>query len=46
MSARGFLLGGVQLGGVSVQGVCGSARRGYTPPVNRITDRYKNITFP
>ena len=42
VSAQGE--GSVCLGGVSTQGV--SAWGVYTPPVNRMTDRCKNITFP
>ena len=44
----GVCLEGVCLGGVSVQGVSayGGCLSKVTPPVNRITDRCENITFP
>ena len=44
VSARGSLSRGISVRGFSVQGI--SVDRDPLPPVNRITDRCKNITFP
>ena len=46
-SWRGCLLGGCLLQGVSAPGGCGipAGTEAGTPPVNRMTDRCKNITL-